>query len=472
MAQSSIEYVEGWGMAVGGLNRVLRPGNVDEVRACFERARRERVPLTLRGAGCSYGDASTSARGDVLELSEMDRILGFDDEFGVALLEPGVTVEQLWKHALPRGFWPAVVSGTMFPTVGGITAMNIHGKNDFAVGTVGDNTLEFDLLTPTGELRTCNRERDADLFHAAIGGIGLLGVFTRLALKTKRVFSGMLEVTGISCHDLGEMMDCFEARTHEADYLVGWIDAFARGDTLGRGLVHVGRYLEPGEDPDPERTRQVSEQELPSKILGIVPKDQVWRALRVFNNDIGMRFVNAVKYALGRVEGMRGPYLQTHAGFNFLLDYVPNWKWAYGRREHRGLIQYQAFLPKETARATYREILERGQQRGFVNYLCVLKRHRPDPFWLTHALDGWSLAMDFAVRPAQRAALWEFCHELTELVLARGGRFYFAKDLVLRPGDAERFFDPAKLAAFKALKRELDPDGLLESDLSRRVLGL
>ena len=68
----------------------------------------------------------------------MSRILSWDPATGIAELEPGVTVEQLWKHILPDGWWPAVVSGTAFPTVAGALAMNIHGKNNYKVGPLGD----------------------------------------------------------------------------------------------------------------------------------------------------------------------------------------------------------------------------------------------------------------------------------------------------------------------------------------------
>ena len=43
-----------------------------------------------------------------------------------------------------------------------------------------------------------------------------------------------------------------------------------------------------------------------------------------------------------------------HAAFHFLLDYVPDWELAYGRG---GLIQYQSFLPKETAQDAWSEML-------------------------------------------------------------------------------------------------------------------
>ena len=58
---------------------------------------------------------------------------------------------------------------------------------------------------------------------------------------------------------------------------------------------------------------------------------------------------------------------------------------------------------------------------------------------------------------------------MTRAVLERGGRFYFAKDAVIGRRTVESMYEPAKLEAFRTLKGELDPDGLLETDLWRRV---
>ena len=463
------EYVEAWGMSSGGAARVIRPRSTEELQVALAEARAAGVQVAPRGTGCSYGDASTQRDGWVLDLTQMKQVLSFDPAQGVLEAEAGLSVRGAWQHILPHGWWPYVVSGTMFPTLAGAAAMNIHGKNNYRVGTFGDHIQEFDLVLPSGEVRTASRESNSELFHAAIGGFGMLGIFSRVVMETKRVHSGLMEVRGVSTHDLREMMEVFEAEKKGADYLVGWIDCFPGGDRSGRGLVHVGRNLDLGEDPDPAATLDVRAQSLPANILGVFPKSEVWRALRLFNHDAGMRLVNSVKYLAGRLEGMQDPYLQSHAAFHFLLDFVPNWKWAYGRRDRRGLIQYQVFLPKETAHDALLELLERCREREHVSYLGVLKRHRPDPFWLTHALDGWSLALDFKVDDSRRASLWEHCHDLTELVLAAGGKFYFAKDSVLRPQDVGRFLPAEKLEAFRALKQELDPEGMLQTDLSARL---
>jgi FAD/FMN-containing dehydrogenase len=457
-------------MAVGAHARVLRPRTVSEVLAAFDLARQEKTTLGLRGTGCSYGDASVNASGHALDTTAMNRVLSWDPATGVAVLEPGVTIEALWQRILPDGWWPPVVPGTAFPTIAGVAAMNIHGKNNFKAGTIGDWIQEFDLALPRGEVVTCSRERDSDLFHAAVGGFGMLGAFTRIVLRTKHVHSGDVEVTAIRTRNLREIMDWFEARKGAVDYLVAWIDAFAGGDELGRGQIHEARYLAPGEDPDPARTLAVAHQHLPKSIFG-VPKGEAWRVIRLLNNDPGMRFLNAVKYATGRLEVLKGPFRESLAAFNFLLDYVPNWKWAYGRRGRRGLIQHQLFLPAKTAYEGYRAILERNLAKDCVPYLAVFKRHRPDPFWMTHALDGWSLALDFKITPENRARVFAHCAELSEITLDAGGKFYFAKDLVIGPKEAERMYAPETLAAFRALKQRTDPEFLLQTDLWRRAFG-
>ena len=127
-AQRSFEWCEGWGMASGSHARVLRPRGMDELRECLAFARAEGASLAPRGGGCSYGDANTTSRGIVLDMARWNARLDFDSATGVADVDPGVTVRQLWQSILPRGHWPSVVSGTMHPTLAGAAAMKLSVK--------------------------------------------------------------------------------------------------------------------------------------------------------------------------------------------------------------------------------------------------------------------------------------------------------------------------------------------------------
>jgi FAD/FMN-containing dehydrogenase len=105
------------------------------------------------------------------------------------------------------------------------------------------------------------------------------------------------------------------------------------------------------------------------------------------------------------------------------------------------------------------------------SYLGVTKRHRPDQFLLTHAVDGLSLALDFKVTDRNRASLSQMLKEFDKIIIEAGGRFYFAKNSETSAETARKFLGEETIAKFKNLKRRCDPDHLLESDLYRRVFG-
>jgi len=462
------EDVRGFGLAIGGRSRVSRPTTAEQVAAAFAEARQAGEPIALRGAGCSYGDASTSVGGRVLDLTAMNRILAFDSVQGTASVEPGVTVEDLWRRCISFGFWPKVVSGTMAVTVGGAAAMNIHGKNNYALGSFGECVRSFELMTPDGRTVQCSRQSEPELFHAAISGFGMLGCFTRLEIETKRVHSGRLRVWGIPARNLEHNIELIEDLRGEADYLVSWIDLHGRGGGLGRGLLHRADQLQPGEDPEGLRYLDPVLQGVPARLFGVVPKGWLWPGMwcAVHSGQVGL--VNWLKYRAGFGEARKSPYLQSHGAFHFLLDYVPRWHWM---TRPGGLIQFQPFVPVDEAPRVLRVIIERCQQRGHVPYLGVLKRHRPDPFLMTHAVDGYSLAMDFAVSSGKkkRDALWRLCRELADVVLEAGGRFYYAKDAVLLASSFSRIHGDEAVGRFRELKQRCDPDNLLQTDLSRRL---
>jgi FAD/FMN-containing dehydrogenase len=343
--------------------------------------------------------------------------------------------------------------------------MNIHGKNCFRAGPIGDHVLELDLLTPRGELHTLSREREPERFRAVIAGLGLLGAIVRVRLKLHRVDGGRLRVRPIRCRNLGEMFDVFDRHVTDADYLVGWVDGFARGEELGRGIVHRAQYVGPADDPLAHETLSAERQHLPARIMG-VPSGLVGRLMAPFTNDLGMRLVNAAKYHLPETTGPDGAFLQSHVAFAFLLDYVPEWRLAYG---DGGFVQVQPFVPHAVARTVLPEILRRCQAAGVVSYLGVFKRHRADDYLLSHGLDGWSLAMDFPWRGGANAPLLRLVREITDFVHESGGRFYAAKDALLTASDFARGYG-ARIETFAAHKRALDPERVIGGDQARRLM--
>lgn len=465
LSPDRLARLENFGHSISSPAFVHRPSRVDQINGLFEAARFHGYKIGLRGAARSYGDAAMNSGGIVLDLRRLNRILDWDPDRGTIQVEPGVTIAQIWQYTLEDGWWPPVVPGTMHPTIGGCLAMNIHGKNNYAAGPIGEHVLSFTAILPSGEEIYCSPEEENELFYAMIGGLGMLGVITSVTLQLKRVYSGDLWVEAWAVPGIEAMLDDIDRLKEEADYLVGWIDSTAGGDSLGRGQLHLADYLAPGEDPQPAVTLNMDHQTLPDTIMGLVPKSLTWRIMRPFMNNLGLTAVNTARYLSSRTLRHETRERQSFAAFNFLLDYVPNWEKAYGSG---GLIQYQIFIPKDNALDVFRETLRQTQKNGQPTYLGVLKRHRPDKFLLSHAVDGFSMAMDFRLTRSNPPKIARQTETLSKLALEVGGRFYFAKDSTLHPEMVEQFLGAKTITRFRELKERCDPEGLLETDLYRR----
>ncbi len=459
-----IRSLDNFGHSLKRSSYFVEAQNAAQIEAIFDFCNQEGKKLAFRGTGLSYGDAALNGGHTMLGFSQMNKITSWDAKNGIIEMQPGVTIEQLWQHVLGDGWWPPVVPGTMFPTIGGCLAANIHGKNNWVAGTLGEHVLTFDAILPNGKSITCTPKKNRDFFEAMIGGMGMLGVFTSIKLQLKAIQSGDLSVLAWAKGDLAGMLESVDGNK-TADYVVGWLDVSAGGNKLGRGQIHRAEYLLAREDEDPSRSLRIDHQRLPDRMLGFFPKSLLHHFMRPFTNNFGTRFVNMGKYWLSRTYENQSRFTESLVAFSFLLDYVPNWERAYGQG---GLIQYQSFLPRENAESAYRSILRLSQKRGIPAYLGVLKRHRPDRFLLSHAVDGFSLALDFRVTRSNKQDLQKLLLDMDKIVLEAGGRFYFAKDSTINADKVISYLGADAVDSFNKLKRKADPKNILQSDLYRR----
>src|SRR5829696_9646456 len=130
-----------------------------------------------RGLGRSYGDASLPSTPDARVAGSRlaDRVIAFDAETGVLRAEAGLTLRDINRTYLPRGWFVPVTPGTSFVTLGGAVASDVHGKNHHSAGTFGRHVRRLRLRAGTGEIVEASPEIESDLFDATIGGMGLTG---------------------------------------------------------------------------------------------------------------------------------------------------------------------------------------------------------------------------------------------------------------------------------------------------------
>jgi len=198
----------------------------------------EDLPLA-RGLGRAYGDAALPAPNDrlIAGTTLADRILSFDPDTGVLTAEGGLSLDELCRLFLPRGFFTPVSPGTRFVTLGGMVACDVHGKNHHREGTFGRHVLFLTVRTGAGDVVRCSPDEHGDLFHATIGGMGLTGVILTVTLRLARVPSMAIVEECERAEDIDQSLDALKSASAQWPMTAGWIDCLASGRHMGRGVA-------------------------------------------------------------------------------------------------------------------------------------------------------------------------------------------------------------------------------------------
>jgi glycolate oxidase len=168
---------------------VVRPATTEQVSRILNFANERRIPVTARGAGTGLsGGCTPSPGGILLSLDRMKRILEIDEQNHVAVVEPGVTLQELDDECAKRGLVYPIFPGENSATLGGNVATNAGGMRAVKYGVTRNQVLGLEAVLPNGDIiktggKFVKVSSGYDLTQLFIGSEGTLGIVTQVIVK-------------------------------------------------------------------------------------------------------------------------------------------------------------------------------------------------------------------------------------------------------------------------------------------------
>ena len=224
---------------------IMKPRNIIEFQECIILAKKHDLQISSRGGGNSYTDVFMNSNQMLIDTLNLKSIKNFDSEKGIIAVESGVRIGDLLEIILPKNWNLVGLSGSMNDRIGGMISGNTHGKDTWSEGNFGQNVLSLKMLIANGTIIEIDHDNDSELFNAVIGGLGLFGIIIEVTLKLKQIPSFMMQKKSLRIKTLDDWMEKFYSLDEkEENFAYGIVDPFIQGQSMGRGIMEIGNYID------------------------------------------------------------------------------------------------------------------------------------------------------------------------------------------------------------------------------------
>jgi glycolate oxidase len=416
---------------------LVLPGSTDEVSEVLKLASAHHVAVVARGSGTGLSGAATPvADGILLAFDRMKRIREIDTENQVAVVEPGVTLEQLNGELAKLGLIYPVSPGEQSGSLGGNVATNAGGMRAVRYGVTRHHVLGLEVVLADGTvLRTGGKfvksSSGYDLTQLLIGSEGTLAITTEVTVKLAPRFTQSATVLA----PFSNLAEVAQAVPHIVNSgitpsILEYVDVLVMGgitraadldlgvpqDIQERTLAYLVVVLE---GMDANRVDEDVER------LGILLEDLHALDVYVLPDTSGAQLIAARERAF---------FVGKAAGCDDLID---------------------AVLPRASIPGYLAQVAVLAQEHGVLVTGCG------------HIGDGNVHITVFQPDDERRSA---FLHKSFELAVASGGAISGEHGI----GTAKLPYfleleDPVALRLMRSIKRTFDPEGILGPD---RILGV
>lgn len=163
---------------VGQVYKVYSPHSVKELQQIVKHSS---CPISIAGGRFSQGGHIWSDKGITIDMRNFNHITNLDLKRKTITVEAGSTWYEIQKYIDLYNLSIRVMQSYNDFTVGGSLSVNAHGRT-LSYGALIETIESIKIMLANGSIVTANRNKNYDLFTAAIGGYGAIGIITEATL--------------------------------------------------------------------------------------------------------------------------------------------------------------------------------------------------------------------------------------------------------------------------------------------------
>ncbi|SIS76086.1 FAD-binding oxidoreductase [Paracoccus saliphilus] len=428
------------GRFLGQAGLIAAPRDVEEAAAVVCACAEMLVPIVPRGGGTGLVGGQVMSDGPaplILSLERMTAIRGVYANEGVMLAEAGATLQQARDAAAEAGRqFPLSLAAQGTAQIGGVLSTNAGGVNVLRHGNARALCLGIEAVLPSGEImhdlkRLRKDNTGYDLRDLLIGAEGTLGIITAASL----VLAPVPAETGVAMLVVDSPEAALQLLSLAQSRMAGGVTAFEL--ISGQGLEFLSEHFPQIRQPFDTRPD--------------------WTALVEVGLPAGLQADTALEdlFVAGAEAGLVSDGVIAQSGqqageFWNLREHIPEANRAVG-----AIASHDISLPLSEIAGFIRDAGKMLAEQGDLRINCF-----------GHLGDG---NLHYNLFPAQGRHRDEYddirrdlSYRIHEMVVTRGGSFSAEHGVGrLKTDDLARWGDPARLAAMRAIKRALDPAGIM-----------
>lgn len=356
----------GWTNWSGGVTctpaRLAMPESEDALVSLFREAERAGWEMRVAGTGHSFVPLCTSA-GMLLSLDGMQGVIEADPTAMQATIWAGTKIHQIGAPLTAAGMAMENMGDIDRQSLAGAIGTGTHGTGP-TLGNIATQVVSLRLLTASGDYLDCSAEREPDIFAAARVSLGMLGIITRITLRTLPAY-----------------------HLHEHTWVASFDECMEKLDALIAATRHFEFFWLPGEDAcamkalhptDAERWEErESAPVAPGRLARYVHADRVDWWHRILPSERNIRF-NEMEFAVPAAQGpdclreIRHLMREKHPDVTWPVEY---------RTLHADTIPLSPAYERETVTISIHQDATLPYRPFFADAEAIFRNHRGRPHW-------------------------------------------------------------------------------------------